>query len=243
MAPSTATDLFQCHINTLGCFQITPKFAGDFATHQLKLDNIQLRLSRLGEIGIDTIDNADNDANEVERVLGDIGDRIERAKRETSTPENEIGRDVGSNFPSDLKKIRNQFMKSLDGRKFQASKDTKIERRDFEKEELLDNFIKNMCELMDDLERTIPEAKREVLLKLSDEECKGLSKSNLEELKRILQGCDPWLEKSVDKQLEAKDKGNVIKQSRNQGTTIGVQYGDNKGITNGDNNRQRMAFN
>ncbi|KAI9932531.1 hypothetical protein ASPWEDRAFT_33430 [Aspergillus wentii DTO 134E9] len=253
----TALSLFQFSIETLGRIQLAREFQDDFDTHQLKLDIIQLRLSRWGELaGISTVDNAQKNANEsqhqatltaVKTILGEIQDCLVKARREAEKLRKKLdlhgaeALDPESCLPIDLKKIRTRFMESLRKRKVQAVKVGESIKWVFYKKEHFDKFVANISELLDGLEKTIPEEDREKLRQLSDEECKGISKSNMEELKDIVEGCDPWLESSVDEKL-ASGAGTVINQSHNTGSTVGIHHGDNKGVSYGANSTQTNTF-
>ncbi|KAI1458355.1 prion-inhibition and propagation-domain-containing protein [Annulohypoxylon moriforme] len=253
---STAISLFQFAIETLGRIQLAREFEDDFEAYQLKLDIIQLRLSRWGEIvRISTIDDIGNngsgeyDLNIVKAILGSIHDRLAKAFRDAQKLQRKISKDDAqlldpdSYMPMDLKKIRNRFKEFLQRRKAQTFKVVEGIKWAFYKKESFDKFIVSISELIDELEKILPEADRERLRKLSDEECKGISKSNLEELKEILDGCDPWLECSVDDKLNASGFGTVINQSRNVGSTVGIHNGDNKGISYGPHSTQTNTFN
>ncbi|TGO79948.1 hypothetical protein BELL_0018g00010 [Botrytis elliptica] len=69
---STAISLFQFAVDTLGYIQLAREFKDDFETHQLKLDIIQLRLSRWGEIaGLTITSNPSKNARSlIERSAG-----------------------------------------------------------------------------------------------------------------------------------------------------------------------------
>ncbi|KAK7744366.1 hypothetical protein SLS62_010221 [Diatrype stigma] len=251
---NTAIGLFQFSVQTLGRIQLARELRDDFETHQLKLDIIQLRLSRWGEvINFESIDVTDGNAPEVQpfdeehdegppsvvRVLSELQHRLYRAQREARKFEKDAGLKVpqGLNpeacMPMDLKKLRNRIKLSLSKRKAEASGAFESIKWVFYKKEHFDKFIASISELINDLEKFIAEDTRGRLRKLSDEECKGIGKSYLEELKDIIEGCDPWLESSVDQRLGADGSGTVINQSHNTGHTVGVHKGENKGNTYG----------
>lgn len=254
---STAISLFQFAIDTLGYIQLAREFKDDFETHQLKLDIIQLRLSRWGEIAGLTITSDPGksatgytyDLASINDILGQIQDRLLRAQREARRLQTKLDGasslplDPESCLPTDLKKIRVRFMGFLGKRKSQASKVIEGIKWVFYKKEHFDKFVESICKLIEDLENIIPENDREKLRKLSDEECTGISKSNLEELKEVVEGCDPWLGSSVDEKLNNGGAGTVINQSHNTGSTVGIHNGDNKGISYGANSNQLNTFN
>ncbi|KAI1658393.1 prion-inhibition and propagation-domain-containing protein [Daldinia decipiens] len=229
MDTTTAISIFQIVIETLGRIQLAREFTDDFTACQLKLDITQLRLSRWGEIAnISTIDDAHHNTNgpgkgstgndpilaEVKEILEGIQKHMElvqsemsRLRRKITETDREVV-EVDSSVQGDLKKIRNQFLKFLRKRELKVSKTIESIKWVFYKKDYFDKFIKSISERIQELEETIPEADREKFLKLSNEECKGLGKSDLEVLKPIVGVCDPWLEESVNTELGvARDGG------------------------------------
>ncbi|KAF7918342.1 hypothetical protein EAE99_008938 [Botrytis elliptica] len=232
---STAISLFQFAVDTLGYIQLAREFKDDFETHQLKLDIIQLRLSRWGEIAGLTITS--NPSKNASGYTYDLASTPYK-RNSWSYPGSLIERSAGSK-----KKIRVRFMGFLGKRKCQASKVIEGIKWVFYKKDHFDKFVESICKLIDDLENIIPENDREKLRELSDEECMGISKSNLEELKEVVEGCDPWLGSSVDEKLNNSGAGTVINQSHNTGSTVGIHNGDNKGISYGADSNQLNTFN
>lgn len=258
---NAAINLFHLGVQTLGHIQLARELQDDFETHQLKLDIIQLRLSRWGEVvGFTTIDiqdknpivpyrtAIDSDLPLVMSVLDGICDRLHKAKREADRFRKELGisgaqgLDPASCMPMDLMKIRNRIRESLNKRKVQASKAVECIKWVFYKKEHFDKFVVSISELIDGLEKLLKDDVREKLLQLSHEECKGISKSNLEELKDIIDECDPWLQSSVEAHLNSRGAETVINQSRNSGHVVGIHRGDNKGNSYGTNSQQTNTF-
>ncbi|CAD6446904.1 2446437b-6329-45ae-acbe-11b282087930-CDS [Sclerotinia trifoliorum] len=255
---NTAIGLFQFAIDTLGYIQLAREFKDDFETHQLKLDIIQLRLSRWGEIAnITQIDSLSKSSNEnpsnltsIMRILEEIHDRLCKARREAEKVQKKLDGSSASTLdpetciPQDLAKTRARFKIFLNKRKAQMSKAHEGLKWVFYKKEHFDKFVANISELIDGLESIMPEGEREKLRLLSNEECKGISKANLEDLKDIVEGsgCDPWLESSVEEELNGRVVGTVINQSGNTGSTVGIHNGDNKGISYGAKSRQNNTF-
>ena len=256
----TALSLYQFGIETLGRIQLARDFQDDFDSCQLKLDIIQLRLSRWGEIAnITTIDSilkngsgtpqVAYDVASMLEILEGISDRLVKTERQASAVRKKIDAagaqalDPESCLPMNLKKVRTRFTQFLRKRKAQTTKVIECLKWVFYKKEHFDKFIADMSELVDGLERLMPEDDREKLAELSEEECGGISKANLEDLKEVIGGCDPWLETSVDKKLNASQAGTVINQSYNTGSTVGIHKGHNKGISYGANSSQTNTFN
>ncbi|KAF7931552.1 uncharacterized protein EAE98_004288 [Botrytis deweyae] len=236
---STAISLFQFAVDTLGYIQLAREFKDDFETHQLKLDIIQLRLSRWVKL-LASLSLA-IPARMRDRLLSAQGEA--RRLQTKLDGKSSLPLDPESCLPTDLKKIRVRFMGFLGKRKCQASKVIEGIKWVFYKKDHFDKFVESICKLIDDLENIIPENDREKLRELSDEECMGISKSNLEELKEVVEGCDPWLGSSVDEKLNNSGAGTVINQSHNTGSTVGIHNGDNKGISYGANSNQLNTFN
>ncbi|KAL4915971.1 prion-inhibition and propagation-domain-containing protein [Aspergillus aurantiobrunneus] len=259
---SGAIGLYQFAIDTLGRIQLAQSFRDDFEMYQLKLDILQLRLSRWGEIvDIVTVDDKNKaqgtgkeDQRNVVALLEEIHDRLHKARRESERESRKwqkdpSGRSTGAQaldpeacLPTDLKKIRTRFTEFLRKRKARASSVVQGIKWVFYQKQQFDTFVANITELIDGLENIIREEERERFRQLSDAECKGISRSNLEELKLIVEGCDPWLETAVDTELESTRGGTIINQSRNMGSTVGIHNGDNKGITYGPNSTQTNTF-
>ncbi|KAL7928798.1 hypothetical protein V8C35DRAFT_284886 [Trichoderma chlorosporum] len=59
-----------------------------------------------------------------------------------------------------------------------------------------------MSTLLTSLEDLLPEDQKQQLRDPSNEECKGMNKPNLEDLKEIVEDCDPWLDDAVDEMLK-----------------------------------------
>ncbi|KAI1387227.1 prion-inhibition and propagation-domain-containing protein [Hypoxylon trugodes] len=261
-ATNTAISLFQFALSTFGRIQLAREFREDFEAHQLKLDIIQLRLSRWGEVvDITTLDTRCPSANELEsagrepkydlasikQTLSDVRDLCNKACRQASR----IGKGLDAKtqeitpescVPSDLEKLRFWLKECLRKRRAQASRTVQGVKWAFYKKENFENFIANLTALIDALEKIMPEVDREKLRQLSEEESNGIDKSDTEELKDVIQGCDPWLERSLDTKLNAGGAGTIINQSRNTGSTVGIHRGNNYGVSNGTNSSQTNTF-
>ncbi|KAE8151677.1 prion-inhibition and propagation-domain-containing protein [Aspergillus avenaceus] len=262
---NTAIGLFQFAIDTLARIQLARDFQDDFEIYQMKLEVIRIRLSRWGEIAdITTIDRTNNgsktstgtgegqtlDLGLIKSLLEGIYDRLHTAQREAGKIQRSLKPDGGeqpldpeTDLPDDLKKIRNRFITFLAKRKVQASKFFKSIKWVFYKKEHFDRFVRDISELIEGLEQAIPENDRQRLQQLSEEECRDISKAGLEELKSIVDECDPWLGKSVEEALGAGvGAGNVFYMSRNRGHVVGIHHGDNKGVNYGDNGGLNNTF-
>lgn len=259
----SALDLFQFALQTLGQIQLAREFQEDFEMYQLKLDIIQVRLSRWGAVAaIGTIDKAAKEENQrpqseegcgstltsVRDILNQIQDRLHKIGREANKLQKKLdvngsqALDPHSCLPPDLEKLRSRFLNSIRKRKAELIKANEGIKWVFYKKDQFDKFVTNISGLLDSLEQTIPEDERPKLRVLSDEECKGISIANLEDLKDIVAGCDPWLESVIDEKLNASNASTVINQSHNTGSTVGIHHGDNKGISYGANSTQSNTF-
>lgn len=269
---SAVIGLFQMALDAIGYIQLAREFKDQFEIYQLKLDILQLRLSRWGEIAkvasnvrstdskASTPDRPENyqDAHEQpsevqaslspeETILGNITDRLEKAKRDAQKLQKQMGDSSGLDpelyIPKDIKKVRSRFAGFLRRRRGQVLQKLESAKWVFYKKDVFAQFVKDMSELLDQLEQTLSDADRQKLSTLSQEECKGISKSSLEELNDIVEECDPWLKNSIEQALDDSSSGTVVRQSYNTGSTVGVHNGDNKGITHGANAHQTNTFN
>ncbi|KAM0496885.1 hypothetical protein ACHAP8_007113 [Fusarium lateritium] len=253
-----ALELFRFVLDTLGRIQLARNFEDDFEACQLKLDILQLRLSRWKEV-VDLsndneldkpkVDDGKPQPRTVKEVLGEIQDCLSRHKRTSKkdkdglTNENQEALEPESNLPSDIKSIRRRLMQCIRKRQTQASTAIEGLKWVFYKKEAFDLFIQNMTELLDELEKISPGDDNQELYKLSEEECGDITKINLLTLKESIEGCDPWLSESVDKKLQATQAGTQnIYQSNNRGFTVGNHNGDNKGFVTGENSHQTNHF-
>jgi hypothetical protein len=251
-----ALELFRFVLDTLGRIQLARNFEDDYDACQLKLDILQLRLSRWREVvdlSSDDEPKVNNDgktqARSIKEVLGEIQDCLNRSKRKSKgdkdglTKENQEALEPESTLPSDIKSIRRRLMQCIRKRQSQASNAIEGLKWVFYKKEAFDQFIENMTTLLDELEKVAPGDDHEQLYKLSEEECSDITKMNLLTLKESIEGCDPWLSESVDKKLQGTQPGTQnIYQSGNRGFTVGNHNGDNKGFTVGQGNTLTNHF-
>lgn len=264
-ATTTALSLFQFAIDTLGNIQLATQFKDDFETFQLKLDILRLRLSRWGEIaGFGTSKNSgENDKaqqnngedgsnrNAIVALLESISATMRTTQRRVGKMQRKLQQDNSEeaqvldpelHMPFDLKSIRSRFMDFLRRRRVKISTTIEAVKWVFYKQDQFNAFVKTISELLDGLDKLIPEDDQKKLRQLSDEECRGIDRAYLQELKDIIDGCDPWLEGSLIKGLETTDVSTIINQSRNTGHTVGVHNGNNNGVTNGSESTQHNTF-
>jgi hypothetical protein len=254
-----ALELFRFVLDTLGRIQLARNFEDDFDACQLKLDILQLRLSRWKEVvdlsNDDELDKpgADGDgkpqARSINMVLGEIQDYLNRSKRTSKADkdglkkESQEALEPESTLSSDIKSIRRRLMQCIRKRQSQASTTIEGLKWVFYKKEAFDQFIGNITALLDELEKIAPGNDHQQLYKLSEEECDDINKTNLLTLKDSIEGCDPWLSESVDKKLQGAQAGTQnIYQSHNRGFTVGNHNGDNKGFTVGEGNHLTNHF-
>lgn len=217
---------------------------------------MQLRLSRWGEIvNIATIDSAGRGRRRIQQTsneswcdlisikgaLARIEDYLYDAKTKPGKPQEHTRR--ADMQLLDPRGLRDHLTAFLDKRRIQTSTPSDSVMWVLYRKDQFNDLVKNMTGLMDDLEKTIPEVDRKKLRQLSNEECKGLSKACLEDLKKVVEGCDPWLESAVDQMLNASNAETVIDQSYNRGSIVGIHRGDNNGVSYGDHSTLRNRFN
>ncbi|KAF3068981.1 Heterokaryon incompatibility protein S [Daldinia childiae] len=262
---SSAIGLLNFAIECFNHIQLAREFEQEFSTYQLKLDVLQVRLSRWGEVlrntnhsnsGSQAGDSrttrhkeSDDDADpaaKAHHILSEIQDTILSAQRHARRVETRLGAadkkllDPELYVPADLKKIRIRFRECVRRWKAKAGKVIEATKWAFYQRVSFEKFVTDMSSLVSDLENLFPEDVRQKLSELSKEECNGISKSNLEELKDIVEECDPWLETAVDEMLQSRlSAGTYITQSHNTGMVTGIHRGDINGVSNGNNNKTR----
>lgn len=271
-ATSNAIAIFHFILDSFSLIQLAREFENEFERYQLKLDIIQLRISRWGQISGFVNDNDNNstgpgcvdsgaskppptdDTGSEENPTQDLAketliairDTVVKAKRDATrmktglTPNISQPLEPETLMPPDLKGMRNRIMRILDKRRVQKNKVVDGIKWAFYKRDHFNTFIADVSSLTDELEKFAPADSTEQLQNVSNEECKGLNKPNLLELKDIAEGCDPWLENAVEKALTLRRNPATytIMQSYNTGMVTGVHHGrsDVKGISNGNNN-------
>lgn len=269
-APSNAYAVFHFILDSFSLIQLAREFENEFERYQLKLDVIQLRISRWGQISglvhdddsieprsvdsgvsklpatgnTSSVENATQDL--AKETLIAIRDTVVKARRDATrmktglTPNISQPLEPDTLMPPDLKGMRNRMMRILDKRRVQKNKVVNGIKWAFYKREHFNTFIADVSSLTAELEKFAPPDSTERLQNVSNEECKGLNKPNLEELRDIAEGCDPWLESAVEKALTLRQSAATytITQSYNTGMVTGVHHGhsDVKGISNGNNN-------
>ncbi|KAK8197662.1 prion-inhibition and propagation-domain-containing protein [Phyllosticta capitalensis] len=243
---STAIGLFNFAIDCFGRIQIARGFEDDFAIYQLKLDILQLRLSRWGVVvGINDSSNSiikddTTDVTSPAGILKSIKKFLDRAQRDGDNKLNPGDKpfDSDSDMPDDLKGIRTKFKECLKKRVMRAEIAVESLKWAFYKKAKLEEFIGNITSLITALEAQLSPDLEAKLRELSKEECTGIDKPDLQELRGIVEESDPWLQKAVGEQLEHVPGGASynINQSHIKGTATGVHYGDVMGVSNGDGN-------
>ncbi|KAI8956818.1 prion-inhibition and propagation-domain-containing protein [Daldinia sp. FL1419] len=262
---SGAIGLLNFAIECFNHIQLAREFEQEFATYQLKLDVLQVRLSRWGEvlrninpgnIGPQAGDgraskqkgpSEDTDpATKAYHILSAIQDTILSAQRQARRVETRLGAadkkllDPELHVPTDLKKIRVRFRECVRRWRAKAGKVIEATKWAFYQRVSFEKFVTDMSSLVSDLEGLFPEDAQQKLSELSKEECNGISQANLEELKEIIEECDPWLEKAVDEKIQSGfSAGTYITQKHNTGMITGIHHGDINGVSNGNNNKTR----
>ncbi|PNP44753.1 hypothetical protein TGAMA5MH_03562 [Trichoderma gamsii] len=271
-ASTNALAIFHFILDSFSLIQLAREFEDEFERYQIKLDIIQLRISRWGQVSgfLNDYDNnstvpgsVDSGANKpspaydtgsmedptqylAKETLIAIRDTVVKAKRDATRMRTELTPNISQPLetetlmPPDLKGMRNRMMRILHERRVQKNKVIVGIKWAFYKREHFNTFIADVSSLTDELEKYAPADSTERLQNISSEECKGLNKPNLEELRDTAEGCDPWLENAVEKALTLRRSAAtyIIMQLYNTGMVTGVYYGrsDVKDISNGNNN-------
>ncbi|KAK8167969.1 prion-inhibition and propagation-domain-containing protein [Phyllosticta citrichinensis] len=257
-AANSAIGLFNFAIDTFKNIQLARQFEKQFGSYQLKLDIIQVRLSRWGQVAlvneILTVegkgeDVADSPSSKAKSILSDIEDLLYSAQREAKHIEEKMkGSDQildPNSIPRDLQKIRSKLHQFLHKRKIEAAKAYNGLKWAFYKKEQFEEFIKDISEHVAQLETLFPPEEHKKLVALSTEECKDIGKANLKSLKDVVQDTDPWLQKAVQDELEKNPGGDsyTITMSHVTGIATGIHHGDVKGVSNGNGNTTNNAWN
>ncbi|KAL6834610.1 prion-inhibition and propagation domain-containing protein [Trichoderma camerunense] len=254
-------------LNSFSQIQLAREFESEFERYQLKLDLIQLRLSRWGEVNNNkniarkripvpsgrsgnpgnptgnptTQDLATpiNGAEGLENPTGDpttgilleIQDTVAKAQRDARKIKNGTSSDqlldADACIPADLRGLHNRFKGLIGRRTSQTVKVVDGLKWAFYKRDHFDRFISDISSLTDNLEGLLPEGDKQKLWELSSDECKGINKPNLEELKDIAQDCDPIIENASGEALSnARGGANHVTQTHNIGSVLGVNNGN-----------------
>ncbi|KAL6878571.1 prion-inhibition and propagation domain-containing protein [Trichoderma novae-zelandiae] len=249
---SSAVGLLQFVLNCFSQIQLAREFESEFEIYQLKLDLIQLRLSRWGEVA-KLISNTNSGAWEgrptpsqpqpndgpadPENPTGDPAISILIEIRATVTQAQRCAKknkgstvdqplDPDASIAADLRGVHTRIKGFINRRTSQTTKAVDSMKWAFYKRDHFDRFIADVSYLTESLESLISEEDKAKLRELSSEECKGINKPNLEELKDIAQGCDPMMEDAADEALKnARGGGTYFTQSHNTGIVTGVNHG------------------
>ncbi|KAK0760016.1 hypothetical protein N5P37_007094, partial [Trichoderma harzianum] len=235
-------------LNSFSQIQLAREFESEFERYQPKLDLIQLRLSRWGEIV--KLNNNSNIASKdlatpvnrgegLENPKGDpttgilleIRDTVAKAQRDarkikSGTSSDQL-LDAEVCLPADLRGLHTRFKGLLSKRTSQTVKVVEGLKWAFYKRDHFDRFIADISSLTDNLEGLLPEGDRQKLWELSSDECEGINKPNLEELKDIAQDCDPIIENASGEALRnARGGANNVTQTHNIGNVLGFNNGN-----------------
>ncbi|KAL7953094.1 prion-inhibition and propagation domain-containing protein [Trichoderma compactum] len=240
--------LLQFVLNSFSQIQLAREFESEFERYQLKLDLIQLGLSRWGEIvklnnnnniaskdlttpinGAESLETPTRDPTT--EILLEIRDTDAKAQRDAKKIKNGTSSDqlleADACMPADLRGLHTRFKSLIGRRTSQIVKVVDGLKWTFYKRDHFDRFIADISSLTDNLEGLLPEGDRQKLWELSSDECKGINKPNLEELKDIAQDCDPLIENASGEALRsARGGANHVTQTHNTGNVLGVNDGN-----------------
>ncbi|OJD33128.1 small s protein [Diplodia corticola] len=248
----------------LSCFeriQIARSFEQNFDTHQIKLDIIQLRLSRWGEAagiyatqhGAEKATLAVTDCAEANSLLQEIGDLFTQARenaeklrpKDTSTPQGSL--DPNRDMRPLMKTLRTKLRKSLSRRCARLTNAVHSVQWAFYKKEQYEEFVSDISGLVDQLEMLFPQEESTTarLRELSTNDCAGIGRTYLKALKDVVTECDPWLDVAVDTALRdsAPVGGSVTFTNRDTfGLQVGYHNGPMKGLSFGTGNTTNNHF-
>lgn len=269
---SSSISILRFILDCINNVQLAREFEDEFERCQLKLDILQIRLSRWGEaVGLihsdGTQPTADGGAvgskhisrnqektegDKAQQTLISIQDTLERVQKAQKNAERSLKKMKAglvadesanqtldpNNMPMYVKRIRTQFDKFLQKRKTQTIKALDSVKWVMYKKSHFDKLIEDISGFAGDLESLLTEEEKQKLRDLSKEECNGLNTPNLEEVKDVAEGCDPWLEDTAAEVLNSTRAASTysITQSRNVGMVTGVHHGDINGVSNGSDN-------
>lgn len=239
----TAISLFQFCIETFGKIQIARSFKNDAQRCLMKLQVIQLRLSRRGEVAnIATIDSTIQDEtrtqeilDQVKSALGEMHNNLKKAVKDAAGSSEGLSDDDkhilewdDKSLPFRFREILEKFSKCVQGRKAAANRTIEGVKWAFYKKEAFNAFAADMTDLLDELEEIVPGDDHGRLQDLSREECNGLTPSNLNSLKDMIEGCDPWLAKAVEENpTQPPSAGHRITQNGNKSSNVvGIHHGN-----------------
>ncbi|KAI0892352.1 prion-inhibition and propagation-domain-containing protein [Annulohypoxylon nitens] len=255
-ATSSALSLLRFAIDVLGSIQFARQFEEEFERHQLKLDVLRLRISRWCEL----VKNGNQaqiigqqngfKLDQVVKILEDINIRLHTTNRDAvnirkkiQNPKDTQVLDPKRYLPLDLQELRSRFIRIVDKREAQISRSLEAIKWVFYKRENFEKFVQDISQLLDNLDKLIPEDKQETFRQLSYEEYSEMSPAHLEELQTIADGCDPLLRGSLGKRLESDDGSTTISQSYNTGQTVGIHRGNSYGASYGQGSTMTSTFN
>lgn len=232
---SGTVELFNLALDFFERIQLARDFQKDFAINQIKLDIIQLRLSRWGEVT--AINRQSQNAqttsvcSDLDRhaaiVLGYIRDAYEKAQEEAESmrPESnaieEAPLDPETHINDRLKRLRTKLRHCLRKSTSDAAQLGQRIKWAFYKKSHFERFVQDISALLDALEQLLPEDARKQLQELSKEECEDLGKPALETLRDIVENCDPWMKLAVSEELSRGSYAGV--KFLNHGTNYGQQ--------------------
>ncbi|EHK26515.1 uncharacterized protein TRIVIDRAFT_218669 [Trichoderma virens Gv29-8] len=242
---SNAIFILQFVLNCFSQIQLGREFESEFEIDQLKLDIIQLRLSRWCEVSrlnnnsngtiaregqptpTDGFEDPENPTRDPTlAVLLDIRATVIKAQRDARKKKTNTAAgqplDVDTSIPVDNREMHNRFKDFLSSRTSQTTNVVNSPKWAFYKKEHFNRFIADMSYLTDALESLIPEDDKQKLLELSNDECEGISKPNLVDLKVIAKNCDPSLENVVDGAPKTRGGANYATQLYITGNAMGV---------------------
>lgn len=211
--------------------QLARRFEHDFAVYRIRLDVIQMRLSRWGEAAALINSNGSpqlkltDDSNGIKRsadeekqiysILESIDDTIVKAQRNAKGIKDKItsrNTAVVDMAPGDGQVLHPDTCMPRDLKKIRTKLYEILQRRKMQAVKTIDSakwafYKQEQCDkFIQDMSSLIDDLEKltpeEKLRELSNQELSGLSKSNLEDLQDIVKECDPWIQGAIEEELE-----------------------------------------
>ncbi|KAB2573820.1 Heterokaryon incompatibility protein S [Lasiodiplodia theobromae] len=228
-------NLFNVALDFFERIQLARDFQKDFAIHQIKLDIIQLRLSRWGEVtainrqgqNAQTTSNCPDLDWQAAGILEQIRDTYEKAQEDANSMRpgsnalEEAPLDPETHINDRLKRLRTKLRHCLRKSTSDAAQLGHRIKWAFYKKSHFEGFVEDISALLDALEQLLPEDARKQLQELSKAECEDLGKPALETLRDVVEDCDPWMKLAVSEELSKGSYAGV--KFVNKGTNYGQQ--------------------
>lgn len=255
---SSINSLLPTIIQAFASIQIARGFRDDFKLYRLKLDIVQLRLSRWGEAaGLPLADDgkgtstsspegvqakiAASKLETVEDLLSTIKTVLNNAKRESDKMKpKDVDVDESSLFgeeelaPPRFRRLHLRIRHLVEERYHKAATHVSGLKWAMYKKERCEALIAEVSGLIDQLETLVePQSNLE---ELTQEECKDMSE-HLKTLLEVVGKCDPYLHAAATQAFGDRTSDSIsVSATTNHGIMVGVNNKEIRGVTFGSNN-------